>query len=145
LGLRSELLQEGLNSISEDVEGNLWIGSSYRGLIRVTKKWIDSITAKDGLSHSDVWSFWEMKDDSVLIAGSRGVDKLALGHITPVFTTAPENAPMSQRSLMIDHLNRLWLGSAFKGSFRKPNAGNDARIKNVGGAFPQTHVFYQDR
>jgi ligand-binding sensor domain-containing protein len=72
-----------LNSIYEDREGNVWIGTLYGGLNRVSRQSARFYTTKEGLQADVVNPIYQARDESVWIGGNN-LTRYAAGNFSAV-------------------------------------------------------------
>ena len=99
-----------VRTLFEDHAGNLWLGTHTRGLYRAWNGWIQSVSARDGVTDPLVWSIVRSPDGKLVLGTNSDVEvydgtrarKLIPGSALP-------NA--SAYNLHYDHRGRLWVGT----------------------------------
>jgi signal transduction histidine kinase/ligand-binding sensor domain-containing protein len=66
----------GAQSISEDRDGNLWIGTNGNGLVRMRGEQFDVLTVGDGLSNGFIHALYEDREGSLWIGSNDGLNRL---------------------------------------------------------------------
>ena len=99
------------SSISEDREGNLWIGSDGGGLSMLRRRALFMITPPDQWQHRPVWSVSPSLDGGLWVGtGGAGVYKLLGAQFTRL--TASNIARAKDiRTAVEDRNGRLWVGT----------------------------------
>ena len=59
-----------------DRDGNIWIGTTGQGLLRLRDKGMDRFTTNEGLSNNLVYSILEDQEGDIWIATARGIDRI---------------------------------------------------------------------
>ena len=100
----------GINAISSDREGNLWIGYYSDGVARFRQGSFVTYTTKDGLSDDQVTSVVQDGAGNVWIGTGKGLDHLRDGRFT---THAIPNLKTNPRinALALDRDGNLWAGT----------------------------------
>jgi len=100
----------GINAISSDREGNLWIGYYSDGVARFRQASFVTYTARDGLSDDQVTSVVQDGAGNVWIGTNKGLDHLKDGkfttHTIPNLKTNPRI-----NTLALDRDGTLWAGT----------------------------------
>ena len=71
-------------SLFQDSEGNLWIGTLRGGLYRARKQTIKTFSTAEGLTDNNVYPIYENDDGSLLVGTTSGVFNLKNGKFVPV-------------------------------------------------------------
>ena len=100
-----------VSSISEDREGNIWIGSDAGGLSMLRRRALFMITPPDQWQHRPIWSVSPSQDGGLWIGtGGAGVYKLLGAQFTRL--TASNNAIAKDIRTAVEDANaRLWVGT----------------------------------
>jgi len=100
----------GINAISSDRDGNLWIGYYSDGVARLREGAFVSYTTKDGLSDDQVTSVVQDGAGNIWIGTSKGLDHFRDGKFTshplPNLKTNPR-----VNALALDRDGKLWAGT----------------------------------
>lgn len=96
------------SALLEDREGNLWIGTGDRGLNRLTKQTIITLSRKDGMSDDNIYPIFEDSKGRIWFGSSR-LMKYENGKFT---NYSPETTLGSKifQSFYEDKEGRLWIG-----------------------------------
>ena len=89
-----------VNAILEDHDGNLWIGTTASGLLRLTVDKMVSFNSLDGLSDSKVLSLYEDREDNLWVGTASGLDRFRNTKFTTL--TVKENLPRNQTSMAME-------------------------------------------
>lgn len=109
------LLSNDIRALTEDGEGNVYIGTNGGGVARYSQGLFEAYTMKDGLVDDRVWSLYHDSIGSLWIGGfGRGLGRWRDGTFFNFDTAIPAKVVTS---ILEDHLGFLWLGS-MKGIFR---------------------------
>src|SRR5215471_85752 len=103
------LAGNGVNSIFQDREGNIWVGAK-EGLTRLTISGITSYSTKDGLASDRAYAITQTRDGAIWIGSWPGLTRYKNG----VLTRFEQRLGISNEqvmSLMEDHEGALWVGS----------------------------------
>lgn len=100
----------GLRTAYEDREGNLWFGSQWKSLVRVTNSWTRRYSSAGGLNDPIVWSLSPDPDGRRIWVGSNdGVSLLENGRFALV--ARGNELPDSTAYNLLAEENRLWIGT----------------------------------
>ncbi len=76
-------------SISEDKQGNIWIGTVYSGIWKFDKKTeiLTNYSKKHGVLSENIWMIYKLRDGGLLFAGESpgGVYKFSEGKFNRIF------------------------------------------------------------
>lgn len=101
-----------------DRKGNLWLGTSGGGLVRLSQLPFQHVATRNGRLAEPVYALAEMADSSIYVAaGNRGIWKL-------INNTLQQDSLIGSRlfkakALFADSKNRLWIGTEGEGVFIK--------------------------
>ncbi len=95
-------------SIFFDREGNLWLGMNGDGLIRLTRRKVDSLSEIQGFDHTSNFAMAEDGDGAVWIAG-RALQRLKDGKVTKFKSLKGGGNFPVLRTLAFDVDGRLWV------------------------------------
>src|SRR6185436_10111210 len=79
------LPDEFLYALARDSEGNLWIGTSAGGVVRLKNGVFAPFGTREGLSHDVAYPVYEDARGRVLVGTKQGVDRLENGRFVPAF------------------------------------------------------------
>ncbi len=100
-----------IETIYPDAEGNLWLGNSIQGLIRIRKSKFSVIGQKEGLSDDRIDAVMQSRDGSVWIATDSGLNRVRNGAVEK--WTRREGLPDNiTLSLLEAQDGALWVGTA---------------------------------
>jgi ligand-binding sensor domain-containing protein/putative methionine-R-sulfoxide reductase with GAF domain len=112
------LKKNGIRSLYEDVNGNIWAGSRYNGVFRLTQSEKDSfnilnLSQSDGLSSNFIKAIRQDADGNFWIAFFQGLDKLVLkNNKFEIFNFSRiNNYYASILGMETDENNILWLAT----------------------------------
>lgn len=114
----SGLPVDAVKCLLRDQRGNLWLGTSGGGLVRLSQLPFQHVSTRNGRLAEPVYAIAEMTDSSVYVAaGNRGIWKL-------VNNTLQQDSLIGSRqfkakALFADSKNRLWIGTEGEGVFIK--------------------------
>ncbi len=127
-----------INTMSEDRDGNLWIGTDTAGALRIAAFGLVSYFEADGLSQDYVPSLIE--DDGGRVIAVSGlhltIHEFDGRRFVPARFNVPQAVPDDRFGNAIrDHLGAWWVGTAI-GLYRFPPA---RRIEDIGRVRPEAH------
>jgi ligand-binding sensor domain-containing protein len=134
------LSDNALGAIFLDREGNVWIGTYYRGLNRLSRQSVAFFTTADGLAAEIVHPIYEDREGNVWIGG-KGLTRWHDGR----FGQAPDMAkgPLGVTAIHQDQQGRIWFGT-WNGAYYYENG----KFTNFSGKFgsPQSLAdIHEDR
>jgi signal transduction histidine kinase/ligand-binding sensor domain-containing protein len=148
------------SSICEDREGNIWIGSLYRGLNRVTRQSVRFFRKQDGLQADVVNPIYQTREGDILIGG-KDLTRFADKEFTPF--PGDERPHRDVTSIYQDRRGRLWFGNWGSGYYYENGKftdftnnlvsaptlsdadGRQPILRNESGASPQIFDIHEDR
>ena len=92
-----QTIQGEVNAVLKDHDGNLWVGTTAAGLIRLTAGVTSSFTAADRLSDDKILSLYEDPEGSLWVGTAAGLDRFRKTKLTTF--TRKEGLPADQTSL----------------------------------------------
>jgi ligand-binding sensor domain-containing protein len=81
-----DAIQGHIHALLEDHQGNMWVGTDDRGLMRITENQLSSFNASDGLSDKKVLSLFEDREGSLWVGTASGLDHFRNTKITTLTT-----------------------------------------------------------
>jgi diguanylate cyclase (GGDEF)-like protein len=117
-GLESGLLSRAIHSVFHDREGTTWLATS-KGLSRLRKKVLNSLSVKDGLHQAEVYPIYRDRKERIWIGTIQGLSLYENGRFTQVALKPDPSAPpdeawrnesSSVQSLWEDPDGRIWAG-----------------------------------
>ncbi len=111
-----------ISAIYQDVQGNLWLGTEGRGLLRVRSGKSSSLAMADGLPANTVKVLAADLNGTLWIGTDGGLARLADGDPTTL-TRVEGLAGTFVRSLHLDPEGTLWIGTRGSGLFRWRDGG----------------------
>ena len=132
------LVQDAINTVNEDADGNLWIGTDTIGAVRMAAFGLVSYFEADGLKYDHVPSLIE--DDAgqvIAVSGSRfTINEFDGRRFASARFNVPRDAPDDRYfSVLRDHKGAWWLGTAL-GLYRFPRV---RRIADLARVSPEAH------
>ncbi len=98
--------------ITEDREGDLWIGTEHSGVMRLTRNGFISYGAADGVGLTAMHSLWENQNGELLAIGETyfiaRFESGGIRSIRPALPQLPDSAWGSQ-TIFLDHEGCLWV------------------------------------
>jgi streptogramin lyase len=108
-----------VDSLYEDREGNLWVGTNGGGLDRFRAGSITTYAKEEGLAANSPFSVIEDIAGDIWIATAGGLNRLR-GNQSRLYS-AVDGVPDDVTSLWVDRAQTLWIGTATHGVFRMTN------------------------
>jgi signal transduction histidine kinase/ligand-binding sensor domain-containing protein len=102
-GLSSNLIQ----TVYQDREGSIWVATSDRGLNRLKKLLITTLSTGDGLFGSEVYPILQARNSDIYIGTINGLSRYADGKLQPASRETGSGGP---NSLFEDRDGGIWLG-----------------------------------
>ena len=98
----------GVEAMTEDREGNLWLGTRYDGLVRLQRRFIPTLGTRHGLGNENTWSVCEDAQGTIW-AGTRNMslNRIVKDQATALFVS---DEPFDIVSILPDGPDTLWLG-----------------------------------
>lgn len=109
---------ERLESLWEDHEQSLWIGSLYAGLTRMRDSAFSMFGAPEGLVDDLAWTIHQQRSGTVWVGTVNGATRLGNDGGLIHLTTADGLPGNDVRSLMEDSRGHVWLGTLRNGAAR---------------------------
>jgi ligand-binding sensor domain-containing protein/signal transduction histidine kinase len=99
---------DGVETITEDREGNIWLGTRYDGLVRLQRRFISMVTTRHGLGGENTWTVCEDAAGTIW-AGTRdlSLNRIRGEEVTPYFISKEH---VDIVSILPDGLETLWVG-----------------------------------
>src|ERR1022692_4864508 len=95
-----QTIQGEVNAVLKDHDGNLWVGTTAAGLIRLTAGVTSSFPAADRLSDDKILSLYEDPEGSLWVGTAAGLDRFRKTKLTTF--TRKEGLPADQTSLAVE-------------------------------------------
>lgn len=99
-----------VRAIYEDRAGDLWLGTHTLGLYRVWNGWIQSVSARDGVTDPLVWSIVRSPDGQLVLGTNSDVEVFDGTHARTLIPGSALPNP-SAYNLYYDRRDRLWVGT----------------------------------
>jgi len=118
-------------SISEDSQGNIWIGA-LNGLYKYDGETYFRYSTENGLSYNDTRTVFEDRDGVIWVGTSAGLNKIADGNVLKVglMKKRPEDQTPDKTYISAIHQDEegvMWFGSYGHGLFRL----EDGQVTNI--------------
>jgi signal transduction histidine kinase/ligand-binding sensor domain-containing protein len=114
---------DAVDTVREDREGGLWIGTHSEGLWRLRSDEALPFGTPEGLPHDVAWNVMETRDGWLYASTNGGLARLRNGKVervsSPLFPTSDIVA------LAEGHDGSLWAGTYSRGVFRRPPGGGE--------------------
>jgi ligand-binding sensor domain-containing protein/signal transduction histidine kinase len=131
-------------SLFEDREQNLWIGTE-NGLVRFSRKFVTTLTGKDGLAGDNVSTIYQDRHGTLWIATGTGqLHQMKDGRLS-TFRFPSSAGNVTARMVIEDRDGVFWIGTAGQGIIRWSDGR--ARIFNTADGLRNGSIraFHQDR
>jgi signal transduction histidine kinase/ligand-binding sensor domain-containing protein len=106
-GLSSNLILE----IFQDREGTVWMGTADRGLDRLRKQLIRSLSTGDGLLQNEVYPILQTRDSSIYVGTTEGLSRYADGTFIDVVKKDEKGKGVPVSALYEDDAGNIWIGA----------------------------------
>ncbi|MCR4891622.1 MAG: HD domain-containing protein [Lachnospiraceae bacterium] len=104
-------VQNSIEHMTQDYQGNYWFTSSRQGLLRLSKSSFTDVYGKAGLQRTVVNSITEWQND-LYVGTERGLDIIDLANNLPLTTTLSEELKGTRiRHLLSDNTKNLWIST----------------------------------
>jgi ligand-binding sensor domain-containing protein/two-component sensor histidine kinase len=133
VGEAQGLADDAINTIAEDRDGNLWMGTDASGVVRIAAFGLVSYFVADGLKHDFITSLIE--DDAgrvIAVSAARyTINEFDGRRFVPARFRLPRQIPGDQYCRVLrDHRGAWWVGTAI-GLYRFPPARSSASVARV--------------
>jgi signal transduction histidine kinase/ligand-binding sensor domain-containing protein len=93
--------------MARDRDGNVWVGTDARGLLRFNSRGLASLQESDGVLHGAVTALFEDREGNLWIGGANGIERLRDSAF--VTYSDPEGLPTNgSNPVFVDAELRLW-------------------------------------
>jgi PAS domain S-box-containing protein len=138
------LSSDDVQSIYEDREGSLWVGTPDGGLHRFKDEKFTVYTQQDGLFGNVVHSIYEHPDGSLWVGGAGGISRFKDAEITTY--TVKEGLPNEKvMPIFASRDGTVWIGTEGGGLIRFRNGKFTTYTTRDGLANDQIRSIYEDR
>jgi signal transduction histidine kinase/ligand-binding sensor domain-containing protein len=117
-----------VSSVRVDREGNIWF-ATQKGLKRLRRKLISTLSVKDGLNSDEVYPLLQTVPGDILIGSTRGVNRYASGKITKLDVNYGAGIPILSGGISVDFSNGRWFG--YTGGFGRFENGSFKEMKHL--------------
>ncbi len=108
VGLSSNLIDE----VFQDLEGTIWVASTDRGINRLQRQFVKSLSTNDGLVHHEVYPLLQTRNGDIYIGTIQGLSRYHDGKFDEVNIRNELGNHFSITALYEDETNKLWIGTA---------------------------------
>jgi ligand-binding sensor domain-containing protein len=98
-----------VSCLTEDREGNLWLGTVGDGLVRLQPRRLKTYTTRDGLAHDNVWSVCEGTDGNIWVGTGSGLSRVQNGHVTSYTNASYPDYSSAIKSVWSDRAGNVWI------------------------------------
>jgi ligand-binding sensor domain-containing protein/signal transduction histidine kinase len=106
-GIPASLTRFQALAMAKDRDGNIWVGTDSRGLLRFNSGGVTSLHESDGVSHEAVTAVFEDREGNLWIGGADGIERLRDSAF--VSYSLPEGIPSDgSNPVFVDSENRMW-------------------------------------
>ncbi len=107
----NQTLQDEIYKIFEDSEGNIWVGTATKGVIKLSKRRIYNIKLKNGVFNDVIYPIYQRENKEIWV-GSNGSGLVRIkGKSIDYFSEKDGLVNMSIWSFFEDSNKKLWVGS----------------------------------
>ncbi len=114
----SSFKTNGILSLFEDNQKNLWLGTDGAGVLKYHKGKFDTIQTSSNLKAAFITSFTQTKDGTIWVGTKSGLAKLVNNQLTLV-KKFPSLLTVSINSLFVDSKDNLWIATRNEGLIKK--------------------------
>ena len=117
-------------AMTKDRDGNVWVGTDSRGVLRFNDHGLASLQGSDGVLHGAITALFEDREGNLWIGGANGIERLRDSAF--VTYSDPEGLPTDgSNPVYADTAGRLWFPPAAGGLWWVKD-GEHGRITNDG-------------
>lgn len=129
LGKSAGLPTDNIDKIFKDREGTIWMVPTDRGLSRLQKQLIHSMSTAEGLIFHEAYPIVQTRGGEIYVGTTQGLSRLTpAGRFTDALVRNPEGLTIGATALWEDERGRLWIGSG-AGDLFVLEDGKSRRIK----------------
>lgn len=109
--LHEQLSNERINSLLQDADNNIWLGSNNHGIFRLNKNNLEQLDDSNGLPNNKISSLYQDKELSIWVGTSSGLFRL---REAPFITLTTKQGLSGNyiRSVLSHSDNSLWVGNS---------------------------------
>ena len=124
-GLRADLIP----TVTEDRAGNLWMGTTTAGIMKLSRNSFINYQESEGLGSNEVVGLGETPEGELYVVTNKWLVHYFDGpHLTPVRLNLPKSVTsQARRQIIVDHLGEWWVATP-EGLYRFPRV---ARIEQL--------------
>ena len=120
-----------ITAMSQDRDGNLWVGTAGKGLYRVAGREVASFTSRDGLMDDRISSLFEDREGSLWVGTASGLERFRNTRLLTI--TSREGLPSdAAENLMVARDGSVYVFCSGGGMARIRNGAVTAFTKNEG-------------
>lgn len=141
------LLTEGANTVFNDREGNLWIGTN-RGVSKIISLKFETYRTFEGFDDNEVTCIYEIAKDKILFTHATGMSIFENGKLSKKISLSSNNLPRTNARVLDiakDKAGNLWLAATNAGLLCYTNSGILKRYKVLDDSLEAVWSVFNDK
>ncbi|WP_417605174.1 two-component regulator propeller domain-containing protein [Oceanimonas baumannii] len=133
--LHPQLAEEAISTLLEDSDGELWIGTIDRGLVRLGRHGLERLDTEQGLPNNQVVSLLQDSEGNIWVGTNGGLMRLRDAPFTS-FTQEQGLSGNYVRTVLADENGKIWAGTSNGLSQIRPSGVQSVPVELPDGKVP---------